>query len=136
MATTNKELEIEINKLKEQNRVMAQLLGLSSESVAEDVTDRKDYVGHGSPEYALFLGLIEVLEDDMADAKINEYILYESPLTGKTWRLEDEVSPFMAFANPDKIAKLYLRQKVSSLESGKPSVPAGAPSLLVPRTAF
>ena len=133
---TNKELAQEIEQLKEQNRVMAQLLGLSPQRVAEDVTQRGDYIEHGSEAHAIFMGLIEVREDEMEDAKRNEYILYESPSTQKIWRLEDEVSPFMAFPNPDKIALLTLRQKVSSLESGKPEVPPTAPPLLVPRSAF
>lgn len=133
---TNKELAQKIEQLEEQNRVMAQMLGLSPQPAAEDVTQRGDYIEHGSKEHADFLGLIEVSEDDMEDANKNEYILYESPSTGTIWRLEDEISPFTAFPNPDKIAKLTLRQKVSELESGKPEVPAHAPPLLVPRTAL
>ena len=133
---TNKELEQEIQQMKEQNKVMARMLGLSPEPTAEDVTQRGDYIEHGSPKHAIFLGLIQVEESDMEDAHKNEYILYESPSTGIIWRLEDEISPFMAFPDPVKIAKLYLRQKVSSLESGKPVVPADAPPLLIPQTAF
>lgn len=133
---TNAELEKKLKQLEEQNKVMAQMLGLSPVSDAEDITERADHIKFGSPEHAQFLGLIEVSDGDMEDAKTNEYILYESPNTGTTWRLEDEVSPFMAFPNPDKIAKLYLRQKISSLESGPPPVPADAPPLLVPQTAF
>jgi len=136
MATTNKELAAQIAQLQEQNRVMAQMLGLSPESGTVNETERADYIEHGSDKHAVFLGLIEVLEADMEDAKRNDYILYESPVSGRTWRLEDEISPFMAFPNPDKIAALYLRQKVSSLESGKPTIPDGAPTLLMPQSGF
>jgi len=133
---TNKELEKQIKQLQEQNKVMAGLLGLSPAPVSEDVTKRADYIEHGSNQHAIFLGLVEVTEDQMEDAKTNDYILYESPNTGKTWRLEDEISPFMAFPDPTKIARLFLRQKVSSLESGRPKVPDFAPPLIVPTNAF
>lgn len=133
---SNSDLQKQIDQLKEQNRLMAQMVGLSIGTPAEDVTERADYIEHGSPKHAVFLGLIEVGEQDMEDAKLNDYILYESPLTGTTWRLEDEISPFTSFPNPEKIARLVLRQKVSSLESGAPTVPADAPPLLVPSNAF
>lgn len=136
MATKDSDLQKQINELKEQNRQMAAMMGLSVATPAEDVTERADYIEHGSPQHAVFLGLIQVGEQDMEDAKLNDYILYESPITGKTWRLEDEISPFTSFPNPEKIARLVLRQKVSSLESGPPTVPADAPPLLVPSNAF
>lgn len=135
--TTNAELEKRVRQLEEQNRLLRQLIpGLETVQLAEEVTDRADYIEHGSEEHAIFLGLVQVHEEDIEDATKNKYILYESPLTGITWRLEDEVSPFMAFPDPEKIARLTLRQKVSSLEAGKPPIPDNAPSLLVPSTAF
>lgn len=132
----NKELEERLQKLEEQNRLLRRLVpGLESERDIEDVTKRADYIEHGSDQHAIFLGLIEVQEQDKEDANRNQYILYESPNTGKTWRLEDEISPFTAFPNPEKIALITLRQKVSELEAGKPPIPDGAPPLLVPRSA-
>ncbi|MCJ7555941.1 MAG: hypothetical protein MUP90_03380, partial [Gammaproteobacteria bacterium] len=47
-------------------------------------------------------------------------------------RLEDEVTPFMSYADPAKIAKLVLRQKVSEFQAGAPQVPANAPSRWTP----
>ena len=128
---TNKELEREVQELR---KLVAQVMGVevANISATEDVTQRADYIPHGSDKHRQFLGLIEV--NDLEDAKRNEYVLYESPDTGKVWRLEDELTPIQAFpgVDPDKVIKMFLRQKVSSFESGPPEVPDYAPPLFVP----
>lgn len=135
MAKNSVTVEQRLEQLENENRRMAQVLGLSADTAAK-VTERADYIEHGSAQHAIFLGLVEVEDQDMEDAIKNKYILFESPLTRKTWRLEDEISPFVTFPNPEKVALNALRQKVSELESGKPSIPLDAPPLLVPQSAF
>jgi hypothetical protein len=84
-------------------------------------TDRADYIAFGSKEHAAFLGLIEVKEGQGGD-----FLVYKSETSGKAWRLEDEVTPFMTFPDPRQVAALVLRQKVSELEAGSPPAPADA----------
>jgi hypothetical protein len=90
--------------------------------------DRPDYIELGSPEHATFLGIIEVTDEEEAQ----EFITHQSRDTGKTYRLMDELTGFVNYPDPDKAARLVLRQKVSSLESGPPAPPTGAPPLWRP----
>ena len=132
---TNKELEDIIKQQAEQIRVLSEAIGLGqSAKPAEDVTERGDYIAHGSKEHAAFLGLIPVGENEIEDALGNKFVLFESPTTNQTWRLEDELTISQAFPGiePDKIVLLVLRQKVSTLEAGKPPIPDHAPPLHVP----
>ena len=87
-----------------------------------------DYIEFGSLDHAAFLGVVEIA--DASEAQ--DYITFTSLSTGKTYRLEDEITGFVNFPSPEKAALLVLRQKVSSLESGPPQVPPGAPPLWRP----
>jgi len=96
-----------------------------------DETGGADYIEFGSPEHATHLGVIEV-EAAGDDEAARDFITFTSPTTGTTYRLEDEITNYMQYPNPEKAARLVLRQKVSSLESGPPRVPLGAPPLWRP----
>jgi len=88
-----------------------------------------DYIEHGSAKHAVFMGLMEV--DDVAQAARDGYTVYKSPRTGKNWRLEDEIkaTQLVPGVDPTKAILLVLRQKVTSLESGKPTAPPNAPEM-------
>ena len=90
--------------------------------------DRADYIAFGSDAHAAFLGLVEVTDE----AQAGDFLSYKSEKSGKVWRLEDEVTPFMTFPDPRQVAALVLRQKVSTLEAGPPPVPASAPPMWQP----
>jgi hypothetical protein len=94
----------------------------------EQAEDRADYIAFGSEAHAAFLGLVEVKEGE----DTSRYITFTSPGSGRTWRLEDEVTPFMTFPDPAQVAALVLRQKVSELEAGAPKVPDDAPPMWQP----
>lgn len=91
-----------------------------------------DYIEHGSDKHARMIGLVEVLEGEDTE----HCITYISPKSGRTWRLQDEITPFMQVPNPREIAALTLRQKVSTLDTGKPEVPEGAPPMWRPAPVF
>jgi len=133
---TNKELEKRLNDLEEQNRLLRKLVpGLEVQSGEVDIEERADFFPHGSEKHAAFLGLIEIVgEDELEDAKLMDYVFYESPSTGRIWRLEDELGVQQAYPtiDPTKSVRLVLRQKISSFEGGKPPIPDTAPMLLVP----
>jgi len=122
---TNKELEAQVKAL----YAALERNGITLEQKAVPDTERGDYIELGSPKHATFLGLVEV--EDAEDTE--DYIIFQSPTTGKTYRLEDEVTEFMRYPDPEKAARLVLRQKISSLESGPPSPPTGSPPLWQPR---
>ena len=86
-----------------------------------------DFIGFGTPEHMTFIGIVEV--DNIEEAEEYGYLVYRSKKTNVTYRLEDQVTPFMQFPDPTQVARLVLRQKVSSFESGQPKVPADAPPL-------
>jgi hypothetical protein len=121
---TVKDLEREIADLK---AAMA-ASGIRTAASAEP-GKAKDFVAYGSAEHAALLGLVEVEEGDSASL----YITFTSPVTGKTYRLEDEVTPFLRYPDPGQMAKLVLRQKVSSFESGEAKIPEEVPSMWSPR---
>lgn len=102
--------------------------GLVPPTPVED-RDRADYIKHGSLEHAVHIGVIVVKDIEKASA---DYIVFTSPRTSKSYRLENEVTGFEKYPNPDKAARLILMQKVNSLET-KPTVPANAPPLWQPR---
>jgi len=88
-----------------------------------------DYIAHGSTQHAAMIGLCEV--DDVEQAKRDGYTIYTSPVTGKNWRLEDEIGTVHYYpgVDPQKAITLVLRQKVNVIESGKPTIPANAPQM-------
>ena len=122
--TTAKQLEKQVQALTELLEAHGIRQPRESATLPED---RADYIPHGSEQHASFLGLIAVTDAKEAD----EYghITYRSPKTNETYRLEDQVTPFMQFPDPMQVARLVLRQKVSSLESGPPAPPPDAPPL-------
>ena len=123
----DKSLQAQIDELRAQ---MARLgISLPVEPAMRP-EDRADYIAFGSPEHAMFLGLIEV--EDVEKAKADGHIVHTSAQTGNSYRLEDQLTPFMHYPDPMQVAKLVLRQKVSSFESGPPEVPADAPAMWVP----
>lgn len=91
---------------------------------------RPDRVEFGSPEHAALLGLVEVVNDEDTEG----YSTFTSPGSGRTYRLLDEYEPVRLFPamDPEKAAKVILRQKVGELEAGAPPVPEGAPALWTP----
>ncbi len=90
-----------------------------------------DFVDFGSPEHAIFLGLVEVETGEVEEAKSEYgYLIHRSRESGQHYRLEDQITQFLAFPDPAQVALLVLRQKISSFESGPPQVPADAPALL------
>ena len=121
MASRIEQLEQKIAQL----TGMLQARGMFPPAMARTDKERADYVEWGSERHMALLGLVKAEPGDEAD-----YITHAA--NGETFRLEDEVTPFMSFADPGKIAKLVLRQKVSEFQAGAPKVPAGAPSLWTP----
>jgi len=120
---TNKQLE-------QQLQAMAELLaqhGIREPGAKRGPVALSDHIDFGSPEHMTFLGLIQV--DDVSEAEVDGYIVHRSKGTNVTYRLEDQVTQFINFPDPMQVARLVLRQKVSSFESGKPKVPASAPPL-------
>ncbi len=121
---TNKQLEQQVEAL-------VQLLAAHgiSEPVGKVAPEKlDDYIEFGSPEHITFLGLVEVEDVKEAEGEYG-YITHRSKATDITYRLEDQITQFIHFPDPAQVARLVLRQKVSSLESGKPKVPADAPPL-------
>jgi len=80
------------------------------------------------------LGLIIVPDDKIAEAEADKYILYKSRDTGITYRLYDEITILRHYPgiDPDKAARIVLRQKIGVLESGSAKVYEGAPELWQP----
>ena len=86
--------------------------------------DRADFIKHGSPEHATFMGLVPAEEDD--------------PLGYEGWQLVDRTM-FGPHARPEYLAEV-LRQKVSSLKSSIPVIqsddprkPHYAPPMIIPQ---
>lgn len=89
----------------------------------ERVEERADYIEHGSPDHAQFLGLVKA-----GKGEEEEFTVY------KGWRLNDELSPLRFFpgVDPDKAIRAVLRQLVGELEAGRPPVPQDAPPMWTP----
>jgi hypothetical protein len=125
---TNKELEQKIAAL--EAALAAQGIQPSIDTSATGrPEDRADYIAFGSAEHAEFLGLVEVGKDDDA----TDYQTLTSPETGKTWRLVDELEAVRHFPgiDPEKAARLLLRQKANTLDT-EPALPEGAPPTFRP----
>ena len=121
---TNKQLQAELDAIK-------QLLGrygiTAPRTIAQTPEERADYIGFGTPEHAIFVGLVELEGED--DPQARGRLTHISLNTGRVYMLEDEVTPFMPFPDPMQVAALVLRQKVSEFEKGKPPIYKGAPPL-------
>lgn len=127
---TNAQLQEQIRKLEEaMARAGIRLPGAAPRRPEE----RADYIAFGSPEHMAFLGLIEVQEGDDA----SDYVTVASRDTGKVYRLEDELGVAQRNPNldPEKVARLVLRQKIAVFEAGPVKVPEDAPPLFNPEGA-
>lgn len=121
---TNSELQARLTALE----AMLDRLGIRLPAeAAQKPEDRADYIAFGSPEHATFLGIVEVDEGG-----IDGFITYTSQDSDKTYRLVDEVTPFMHYPDPQQVARLVLRQKVGCFEAGPPEIPVSAPPMWVP----
>ena len=124
-STTIADLQSEVEYL----RSLVEAAGLLPKRRPEHAPD---YIAFGSARHAALLGVVEVENTDQA--KKDGYTLYVSPTSGKTYRLEDEMGAmhFYPGIEPKQAFLVVLRQKVSSLESGPPKVPANAPAMFAP----
>ena len=124
-----------VSELEARVRELEQLLVARGIRDAGEITNeggsRPDFVEFGSPEHAALLGLVRVADDEDA----TDYTTYTSPASNRTYRLNDEYEPARTFPamDPEKSARLMLKQKVGSLESGQPPVPDHAPTMWEPR---
>jgi len=132
---TQKQMQAQIDRLQAQ---VAALLGQREPPQPLELADRPDYIAHGSPEHATFLGLIEVPEHEIDNAKADKYVLYASRKTGKTYRLQDELTILRHYPgiDPDKAAMVVLRQKISEFESGQPEPYENAPEMWQPAPVY
>ena len=124
---TNRELE---SRVKQLEALLAQV-GLAVDSASSDLPeDRPDYIAHGSPEHAQFIGLVLLENPEDADGRT----VYVSRQTEQMYCLEDEIGVmrFYPGVDPEKAIYTVLRQKVSAFEAGEPPIPENAPTLLVP----
>lgn len=99
------------------------------DEVATSVEDRADYIAHGSPEHATFLGLVEVQGNGNG-----EYQTFTGSKK-RAYRLDDELLGMKVFpgVDPEKATSALLRQKVGELEAGVPPIPETAPPMWRPR---
>ena len=120
-----------VKQLESQLQELTQLLGNHGIRLPSAAAESKEQVDVkiGSDEHMMFLGLVKVKDAKEAEEEYG-HIIYRSPKTNETYRLEDQVTPFMTFSDPMQVARLVLAQKVSSFESGPVQVPADAPPLL------
>jgi hypothetical protein len=123
-----------VKELEARVRELEQLLGAHGVRGAGSAVEegpRPDYIEFGSPQHAALLGLVVVGEEEDA----SDYFTYASPSSGLTYRLADEYEPVRNFPamDPEKAARVILRQKVGELEGGPPPVPEGAPNMWRPR---
>lgn len=100
-------------------------IGVSPVEVVGEPTDpkeRADYIAFGSPEHMGFLGLAEAKDEKEAAASSTYGVTHKSPKTGRVYYLVDELSAIVAHRElePRSAIELWLRQKVSSFESGGP----------------
>ena len=135
MATT-KQMQAQIDRLQAQ---VSELLGQRAlAALPMEPDEMPGYIAHGSPGHATFLGLIVVPDDEIDDARADMYVLHTSRETGKTYRLLDEITILRHYPHidPEKAAKIVLRQKVNEIESGAPKVPEDAPEMWQPAPAY
>jgi hypothetical protein len=123
-----------VNELEARVRELEQVLdarGIRVPAGEAEGGPRPDYVAFGSDQHAALLGLVEVEKGD----DTSDFFTYTSPASGKVYRLADEYEPARTFPamDPEKSARIVLRQKVGSLESGEPPIPEHAPPIWKPR---
>ena len=96
--TTVAELEAQVQALQD----LLAAHGLVPSAPPVEDKDRPDYIEFGSPEHAVHLGIVEVVNAEEAE----DYITFQSLGSGKTYRLEDEITGFVDYPNPEKAALL------------------------------
>ena len=78
------------------------------------------------------MGLVPLAQDEIEQAETDGYVTY----VGKKghYRLEDEIAALglVPGVDPEKAARVVLRQKVGAFESGVPKVPENAPAMFRP----
>jgi hypothetical protein len=128
MATV-KELEKQLAEMRE---VLARSGIILPNRRAREPQQRADYIEHGSPEHAAFMGLVPLEGDEIGRAKADGYAIYKSDKG--SYRLEDEIAALHLVPGvvPRLAALVVLRQKVGAFESGVPQVPANAPAMFRP----
>lgn len=84
---------------------------------------RADYIGPGTPEHMIFLGLEEIRTPEEGQGRI----VYKSLATQRSYALVDELGTFARYPNPTQAAQVVLRQKVSEFESGPGTIAADVP---------
>ena len=109
-------------------------LGIQLPGATQQDEEQLNFIGFGSDEHRVFLGLTIVDENDDPTG----FVTYTSKETNVTYRLEDELGVLVHYpgVDPGKAALMVLRQKVSTLESGEPQPPANSPSLWQPVDQF
>lgn len=125
-----------IDELTAQVKQMEALLeahGIRQPVDALPATERPDYIAHGSPEHAQFLGLVEAEKGDGMET----ISTFTSAGTGKIYRLEDELGAIRHYPgiDPEKAVRLILQQKINELET-KPGVPDDAPPMFKPAAVY
>jgi len=127
---TNKQLEAEIQQL----RAMLEQLGIAAVQSApsDDPRDAPDFFDWGSPEHAVFLGLVVLSEGETAP--MGQQHIIPGQIPGNVYCLEDELGAmrFYPGLSLDQVVPVVLRQKINSFESGAPKVPDTAPSMWTP----
>jgi len=133
---TQKQMQAQIDRLEAQIAALAGNRGAAMATM--EPTERPDYIEHGSPEHAMFLGLIVVPESEIENAKEDKYVLYTSRESGVTYRLQDEIAILRYYPgiDPAKAAMIVLRQKINELEGGKPEPYENAPEMWQPAPAY
>ena len=108
---------------------LGQMLGVPAAESVPESEKASDYIALGSPGHAVFLGLVIVEKD----TDTTGYTTYTSKDTNTEYHLVDEFQAVQNYPglDPEKAILLHLRSKVSSLESGPPSPPVDAPSLML-----
>ena len=118
---SNKELEQRVAELE---NLLARRGIVAPPGRVDEGTESHNYVPFGSERHAVLLGILPV--EDVEKAKEYEYYVYTSPTTGKSYRLEDQVTQFMHYPDPAQVARLVLQQKINVFEAGPPPPPDGA----------
>lgn len=125
---TNRELEQRVKDLERLLRSHGIAAGPTA-PLADEI-ERQNYIEFGSEKHAVLLGILPV--EDVAEAEKYGYHVFTSPTTGKSYRLEDQITSYMHFPDPAQVAKLVLQQRVSVFEAGPPPPPENAPALWNP----
>jgi len=122
---TSKDLERQVEEM----RALLADHGIRPRPEAVPLTERPDYIAHGSDRHAALLGLVEVAE---GDSRVT-IATYTSPQSGRAFALEDEMDALRHYPgiDPVRAVQLVLQQKCNELEIA-PTVPANAQAMFQP----